>query len=75
MKQKLRQKEFIVYFQRLTEQSALSYKDSQFLELKKYVDFLWDFFLWKYKDLYLELFVGFTNSSISGDEFTEQLPY
>lgn len=28
--------------------------------------------MWKYKDLYLKLFVGFLNSSISGDEFTEK---
>ncbi len=48
------------------------YKKSQFIELKKYVDLLWDFFLWKYKDLYLELFVDFTNSSISDDEFIEE---
>jgi hypothetical protein len=50
----------------------LSYKDAQFIELKKYADYLWDFFLWKYKNLYLELFVGFINSSISDDEFSEQ---
>jgi hypothetical protein len=31
-----------------------------------------EFFLWKYKDLSLKLFVGFRNSSISGDEFTEE---
>jgi len=72
MKQNLRQKEFLLYFKRLTEQSPLSYKDAPFIELKKYADYLWDFFLWKYKNLYLELFVGFINSSISGDEFSEQ---
>lgn len=72
MKQSLRQKEFLVYFKRLMEDYPLSYKADQFIELKKYVDYLWDFFLWKYKDLYLELFVGFINSSISGDEFTEE---
>lgn len=42
------------------------------MELKKYGGYLWNFFLQKYKDLYLELFIGFINSSISGDEFTEQ---
>ena len=50
----------------------MSYQNAQFMELKKYGDYLWNFFLWKYKDLYLELFIGFINSSISGDEFTEQ---
>lgn len=72
MKQKLRQKEFLIYFKKLTKQSPLSYKDAQFIELKKYIDYLWDFFLWNYKNLYLELFLGFINFSISGDEFTEQ---
>jgi hypothetical protein len=50
----------------------LFYKDTQFIELEKYLYYLWDFFLWKYKDLYLSLFLGFINSSISGDELTEQ---
>ena len=45
---------------------------TQFIELKKYKDYLWNFFLWKYKGLYLELFVSFRNFSISGDEFTEK---
>jgi len=44
MKQNLRQKEFLVYFKRLTEQSTLFYKDTQFIELKKYVDYLCFFF-------------------------------
>ena len=35
-------------------------------------DFYSDFFLWKYYNIYLELFVCFTNFSISGEEFTEQ---
>jgi len=72
MEQNLRQKEFLVDFKRLTEQPSTSYNYSQFIELKKYDDYLWNFFLWKYKDLYLKLFVGFINSSISGDEFTEE---
>ena len=53
MKDNLRQKEFLVYFKRLMEDYPLSYKADQFIELKKSVDYLWDFFLWKYKDLYL----------------------
>lgn len=75
MKQNLRQKEFLLYFKWLTEQSeqsSLSYKCAPFIELKKYADYLWDFFLWKYKNLYLELFISFINSSTSGDEFSEQ---
>jgi len=72
MKQNLRQKKFIEYFKKLTEQPSTSYHYSQFMGLKKYGDYLWNFFLWKYKDLYLELFIGFINSSISGDEFTEE---
>ena len=72
MEQNLRQKEFLVYFKRLTEQPSTSSNYSQFIELKKYDDYLWNFFLWKYKGLYLELFVNFINFSISGDEFTEE---
>jgi len=72
MNQNLRQKEFLVYLKRLTEQSTLSCKDAQFIKLKKYVDYLWDFFLWKYNDLYLNLFLDFIDFSISGDEFIEQ---
>lgn len=72
MEQNLRQKEFLADFKRLTEKPSTSYNYSQFIELKKYDDYLWNFFLWKYKGLYLELFVNFINFSISGDEFTEE---
>lgn len=68
MNQNLRQKKFLIYLKRLTEQSS----DAQITKLKKYVDYLWDLFLWKYKDLYLNLFLDFINFSISSDEFTEQ---
>ena len=70
MNEDLRQKKFLVRFKKLTEESFD--KKAQFIKLKKDVDYLWNFFLWKYKDLYLELFVDFVNSNISGDEFTEQ---
>ena len=72
MNQNLRQKKFLVYLKKLTEQSILSYKDAPLIKLKKYVDYLWDFFLWKYKNLYLNLFFDFIDFSISGDEFIEQ---
>ena len=44
MEQNLRQKEFLVDFKRLTEQPSTSYNYSQFIELKKYDDYLWNFF-------------------------------
>jgi hypothetical protein len=47
MEQNLRQKEFLVDFKRLTEQPYTSYNYSQFIEFKKYDDYLWNFFLWK----------------------------
>lgn len=47
MKQNLRQKEFLTYFQMLKEQPTSSYTHAQFIELKKYVVFLFDFFIWK----------------------------
>ncbi len=84
MEQNLRQKEFLGYFKKLKEQEDLcltserseqpftSYTYSQFIALKKYKDYLWNFFLWKYNDLYLELFVRFLNYEISGDEFSEE---
>ena len=70
MNAKLRKKKFLVRFKKLTDESFD--KKAQFIKLKKDVDYLWNFFLWKYKDLYLELFVDFVNYNISGHEFTEQ---
>lgn len=70
MNEKLRKKKILVRFKKLTDESFD--KKAQFIKLKKNVDYLWNFFLWKYKDLYLELFVDFVNYNISGDEFTEQ---
>lgn len=72
MKQNLRKKEFLTYFQMLKEQPNSSYRQAQFIELKKYVVFLFDFFIWKSKDLYLKLFISFANFNMSGDELVSQ---
>jgi hypothetical protein len=45
MEQNLRQNEFLVDFKRLTEQPYTSYNYSQFIEFKKYDDYLWNFFV------------------------------
>jgi hypothetical protein len=48
------------------------------MEFQKYGDSFWNFFLWNSKDFDLEFFLGFFNSSLSGDELTEewiQLPF
>jgi hypothetical protein len=66
------------YFQRLREDSSLSYPKAPWMEFQKYGDSFWNFFLWNSKDFDLEFFLGFLNSSLSGDELTEewiQLPF
>lgn len=71
MKQDLHHKEFLLFFTKLIKQSNFSDNDNQFIKLEKYVDCLWDLFLWQYKHLYLELFVNFINYNISGEQFIE----
>jgi hypothetical protein len=44
MEQNLHQKEFLEDFKRLTDQPSKLYNYSQFIKLKKYDDYLWNFF-------------------------------
>lgn len=68
-----RKKEFMAFFQRLQEQKDSFYTKEQLVKLKTYEVLLFDCFLWKYRDLYLKLFVSFLNYDISGEEFSKQL--
>lgn len=66
-------KEFMLFFQKLYKQKDSFYTKQQFDKLKTYKILLFDCFLWKYQDLYFNLFVSFLNYNISGEEFSKQL--
>lgn len=68
-----RNKEFMAFFQRLQEQKDSFYTKEQLVKLKTYEVLLFDCFLWKYRDLYLKLFISFLNYDIFGEEFSKQL--
>ena len=70
-----KKKEFLLFLQKLKEQEQknLFYTKKQLIRLKTSAVFLFDFFLWEYRDSYLKLFVNFLNYNISGEEFSNQL--
>lgn len=48
------------------------YTKEQLIQLKTYKGFLFDCFMWNYRNLYLELFINFLNFDISSEEFLSQ---
>ncbi len=54
-----RKNEFLSFFQGLQQQKDLVYKKEQLLKLNTYYSFLFDCFLWNYKDSYLKVCLVF----------------
>ena len=74
MEKNLQQKkaEFLAYFQMLQEQPKSDYTREQFLKIRTYIEFLYDYFMWNYRFEYLRIFLKFTNFTISGDQFVDE---
>ena len=74
MEKNLQQKkaEFLAYFQMLQEQPKSDYTREQFLKIRTYIEFLYDYFVWNYRFEYLRIFLKFTNFTISGDQFVDE---
>ena len=67
-----REKKFLLFFNALQQEQGLLYKNVTYIKLQSYEDLLFDCFLWKSRNLYLNLFSNFLNQVVSSDQFVEQ---